>query len=117
MIATLEWPRRSLTTLGLDAGGESEARRGMAKIVQTDPRQACSLRKPAEQHRDALGMQRLAVLAREHVSALDPRRSPCEPLLELTASMRSQDHRNPLIEADLPTTRSRFSDPTRAPAN
>ncbi len=57
----LEWPRRSWTTLGWTPGLQEDGRVGVTQALDLDPRKADSVDVLAQQLRDAVGVQGLAV--------------------------------------------------------
>nr|WP_251060565.1 hypothetical protein [Streptomyces sp. ISL-100] len=82
----------------VDAGGEHERRLSVAQVVQPDAAQAGLVDQGAEQFRDVVGPQRLAVLAGEGESVVGVRLAPRLTLLVLPQLVSDKRAHRDLVE-------------------
>lgn len=93
-------PKPLLHDLRRYTGGEAERGMRVSEVVEADRRDAGDLDEPTEVPPNRGRVKSGAVLAGEDMSAVSPRLTPGEPLLELPAPPRAQHRHGRRIEVD-----------------
>jgi len=86
--------------LGVDAGLQGEGGVRVAQVVQSDRRQHRPSHRLPEVARHRLGVERGAVLGREHVGRVDPGRVSLSLFVKLACCLTLQDLDRARIEGD-----------------
>ena len=88
--------------LGVDAGLQRQCRVCVAQVVQADARQSGGLQRLLEELDDAVGVPRLAVLARKDMAIVPPGRKPLVLVGPLLLCLPAEGLDRPLVDRDDP---------------